>query len=267
MLRTSLAIGLAAVLTTGGAFAQEETTVQSKTTTTTTTTSGQRFSVLLKSKVLIQDDQPAGQIVDVVFNEGGCVDYLVASYEDQYYVVPYSATQVRYADQVVFVDIAPAQFRKVQFFRGNNWPNFYANDYRTNIFATFNVNSFRNDGGNRATFKRGVDDDADRNPRRNRDDADTPRRNNNDQPTPRNQSSGDRPDGEKSVNPKDTPRTEKPTNAPKAEAPAPEKKPIGTPKDDTPTKETKKPIDTPREPQLKNPPKPLPKPTEPKLPQ
>ena len=185
MLRTSLAIGLAAVLTASGAFAQEETTVRSKTTTTTPTTGGQRFSMLLKSKVLIQDDQPAGQIVDVVFNEGGCVDYLVASYEEQYYVVPYSAAQVRYADQVVFIDIAPTQFRKVTFFRGNNWPNFYANDYRTNVFATFNVNNFRNDG-DRSTFKPGADDRDganNRNPR-NRDDADAPKKNS-DKSTPR----------------------------------------------------------------------------------
>lgn len=266
MLRTGLAIGLAAVLTASGAFAQEETTVRTK--TTTTTTGGQRFSVLLKSKVLIRDDQPAGQIVDVVFNEGGCVDYLVASYEDQYYVVPYSATQVRYADQIVFVDIAPTQFRKVQFFRGNNWPNFYANDFRTNVFTTFNVNTFRNEG-NRTTFKPNADDRDDANNRnpKNREGADKSKKED-DKPTPRTERNpANQPDGEKSVNPK-TPKKDDAT--PRKETATPEKKPAATP-----DKETKKPVDPPREPLLKNPPQPkplpnptspLPKPTEPKLP-
>jgi hypothetical protein len=129
----------------------------------------QKLSVLMKSKILIQDDKPGGQIVDIVLSEGGCVDYVVATYEDQYYVVPYSAVNVRYADQVVFVDIAPAQFQKVQFFSSGNWPDFYAADYRQQVFATFNVNKIRIDNDRNPTPRDRDRDDRDR------DDADRPR--------------------------------------------------------------------------------------------
>ena len=67
-----------------------------------------RLSTVMKSKVLIQEDQSAGQIVDVVLNDGGCIDYVVASYEDEYYAIPYSTVTVRHSDRIVFVDITPA---------------------------------------------------------------------------------------------------------------------------------------------------------------
>ena len=99
-----------------------------------------RLSTILKSKVLIQQNQPAGNVVDVVLSDGGCVEYIVASNRDQYYVVPYSAAQVRYADQVVFVDMAPAQFQNVAYFSANSWPNLYAPAYRNQVYAFYGLN-------------------------------------------------------------------------------------------------------------------------------
>lgn len=103
----------------------------------------QKISALMKSKVLIQEDAERGKIVDVVISDGGCVDYVVASYEDEYYVVPYSAVELRPANSVVYVDISPAQFREVHFFSGNSWPDLYASDFRQQVFTTFNVSNFR----------------------------------------------------------------------------------------------------------------------------
>ncbi len=99
-----------------------------------------KLSTILKSKVLIQQDRPAGNVVDVVLSDGGCIEYLVVMYDDQNYVVPYSATQVRYADQVVFVDLTPAQFQNVTYFSGNSWPNLYAPAYRNQIYSFYRLN-------------------------------------------------------------------------------------------------------------------------------
>lgn len=98
-----------------------------------------RLSTILKSKVLIQQDRPAGNVVDVVLSDGGCIEYLVVMHDDQNYVVPYSATQVRYADQVVFVDLTPAQFQNVTYFSGNSWPNLYAPAYRNQIYSFYGL--------------------------------------------------------------------------------------------------------------------------------
>jgi hypothetical protein len=128
-----------------------------------------KLSTMLKSKVLIQQNESAGQIVDVMLSDGGCVEYFVASHDDQYYVIPYSAGVWREKDSVIFVDIAPAQFRKVQFFTNDQWPDLTAVAYRNSVFATFGVQGARNDGP-RSTFKRdasGADVDVDKDPKNN----------------------------------------------------------------------------------------------------
>lgn len=102
-----------------------------------------KLSRILKSKVLIQQDQPAGTVVDVVLSDGGCVEYVVAMHEDQYYVVPYTAGRYRAADQVFFVDIAPAQFQKVTYFSQDRWPDFYAPAYRNQVYSFYGVDAPR----------------------------------------------------------------------------------------------------------------------------
>jgi len=115
-----------------------------------------RISDIMKSKVVIQDNQPAGEIVDVVYNDGGCIDYFVAAYDNQQYVVPFEAVQYRAADRIAFIDIAPAQFRQVSFFAPNRFPNINAPNFRNQVFASFNIRA----GGNarsRTTFRQGTD--------------------------------------------------------------------------------------------------------------
>ena len=141
-------------------FAQvtrERTTVRSG-ASKTTTTSVVKLSNVMKSKVLIQSDEPGGQIVDVVINDGGCVDYYVASYEDEYYVIPYSA--ITWRDNSVFVDITPAQFKKIEFFSSNNWPDLTATSFQRQVFSTFGVSSLRSEG-QRSTFKPDTSDRRD----------------------------------------------------------------------------------------------------------
>ncbi len=252
MLRQWLAMGLAVAVTASVAMAQDQATA--------VRSGGQRFSVLMKSKVVIQENQAAGQIVDVVFNDGGCIDYLVANYDDQYYAVPYSATQVRYTDQVVFINITPVQFRKVAFFRNNNWPDFYATNYRQQAFSFFNVSGFRNDG-ERRTFKQDLNDgdSKNRNADDNKRDGDKPKDGDKtkkdgekstkeDQPAPRtNRDPGAIPDGERSVNPKSPKK-----DAENPRDPEPPKPGVNTPKE------------SPKEPMAKTPsPKPLPNPAPP----
>lgn len=104
-----------------------------------------RLSTVMNAKVLIQDDQAAGQVIDIVMSPSGCIDYLVASHDEQYYVIPYSAVAFRGRNRAIFVDITPTQFRGVSFFTGTEWPDFYATNYQKNVLKIFGVNSIRND--------------------------------------------------------------------------------------------------------------------------
>jgi hypothetical protein len=226
-----------------------------------------RLSTVMKSKVLIQEDKAAGQVVDVVMNDGGCVDYFVASYENEYYAIPYSAVTVRHSDRIVFVDITPAQFRKVTFFGTDQWPDFYSTTYQKEVFSVFGVNSVREDG-RRDALKPNLDRRNDAQDRRNPNDegtagekgANTPRdRKDADTPRERLQDRSDNlkdkaePKTERKAEPKSerkpeaspTPRSDNKPNLPerpKAEPPKAEK-----PKADAP-----KPI-APSQPKPKNP--------------
>ena len=118
-----------------------------------------RISNILKTKVVIQENQPAGEIVDVVYNDGGCIDYYVASYDNRQYVVPFDVVQYRSADRVVFIDVGPAQFRQVEFFAPNQFPNVYAPAFRNSVYASFNVRGGAN-ARSRTTLRQGTDVDV-----------------------------------------------------------------------------------------------------------
>lgn len=240
-----------------------------------------RLSVLMKSKIVIQDDQSAGTVTDVVLSDNGCVDYVVASYDNQYYVIPYSAVTYRAADQIVFVDIAPAQFQKVKFFTGNNWPDFYASSYQQNVFSVFNVTNVRRDGP-RSTLKPPLDRDRegdrdrnrDRDGDRNRDrDGDRNRDRDDDRPNRPNDSARDRDnttkddaDAPKKPNPGvvDPPKTDPDAKAPKTDSGAKDTKPL--PKPEAPKADLPKPLpkpDVPKTDPLKPATPPAPKPIKP----
>jgi len=125
---------------------------------------GVRLSQAMKYDIYIQDDQAAGQVVDFIVSDGGCIDYIVAAYDEQYYLIPYAAASFRYDDSVVFVDLAPARFQQVQFFAQDDWPDYYVPAYRQKVFTTFGLDARRG----RATFRQNLDDDDDARNRRER---------------------------------------------------------------------------------------------------
>lgn len=184
MLRHTLLMSAVALCLAGQAPAQERTVRRVETQAGGAQI--HKLSVVMKSKVLIREDEPAGQIVDVVLSDGGCVEYFIASHDDQYYALPYQAVDVRYADSVVFVDIAPARFKQIQFFTQDRWPDFASAQFREQVNSTFNVRvedrGVRGGAAPRPAGDRPRDagardrDDSDRT-ERNRDDANRTERN------------------------------------------------------------------------------------------
>jgi hypothetical protein len=193
-----------------------------------------RLSSVLKTKVIIQDDKPAGEIVDVVYADGGCIEYYVASYDNQMYVIPFDAAQVRSADRVVFVDLTPTQFERVSFFRGNDFPNVFAPTYQQQVFTTFNVN-VRSGSRNRTTFRPGDDRDgqnrSDRDgANRDRDNAPDRDRTNRDGDRPRSDADRAKSDADRNA-PRD--RDDRPGTAPRDKA---DDRPQNEPRDRAPAK-------------------------------
>jgi len=219
-LRAAAGLLIAAVV--APAFAQEEAV---KTSSAGSSVKVVKLSTVLKSDVLIQEDQSAGRVVDIVMNDGGCVEYYIASYNDEYYAIPYSA--IVWRNNAVFVNITPAQFKSVQFFSSNNWPNFGAAAYRTKVFSTFGVNAARAE--TQSTFKPEAKSTEAK-------DANRDAKASKDQPTPRD-SKVEKPALKDQATPRDRPQP----GVVDPQKPAPDKTPAEKPK-----AEEKKPIEKPK---------------------
>src|SRR5262249_11907515 len=113
-----------------------------------TTTSGEirKVSVLMGSKVAVRDGAALGEVVDLVINEDGCVDFLIVRYEEDYMAVPWSVTtfNMQRRSVVVNTDITRAKLRDVTFTR-DRWPNFYGGAYSRNLQSIWGERALRRD--------------------------------------------------------------------------------------------------------------------------
>lgn len=97
-------------------------------------------------KIVIQDNRQVGQVVDFIVSEGNAIDYILASNQNQYFVIPFIGAAVHGADRLVFLDLTPAQFQQMQFFTADNWPDFYEPVFQQAVFSTFGIDSLRPEG-------------------------------------------------------------------------------------------------------------------------
>ena len=112
------------------------------------TTDGEirKASVLMGSKVVVRDGASLGEVVDLVINDSGCIDFLIVRYEEDYMVVPWSVTSfnVQRRSVVVNSNITRAKLRDVTFTR-NRWPNFYGGAFSRNLQSVWGERALRRD--------------------------------------------------------------------------------------------------------------------------
>lgn len=117
---------LSGALTLGFALAPSLLSAQVRQETTTTqtqvgaTTQIRTVSSVIGSSVKLQDGTAYGKIEDIVLNDSGCLEYVVVTYEDSYYVVPWTVTRVDYQAHSILLNTTPQILRQVIFSR-NDW--------------------------------------------------------------------------------------------------------------------------------------------------
>jgi sporulation protein YlmC with PRC-barrel domain len=105
-----------------------------------------KASVLLGSKIAVADGAALGEVVDLVINNSGCIDFLIVRYEEDYMAVPWSVTtfNVQRRSVVVNTNITRAQLRDVTFTK-NRWPNFYGGTFQRNMQTVWGERALRRD--------------------------------------------------------------------------------------------------------------------------
>jgi hypothetical protein len=75
-----------------------------------------RSSVMIGSSVNFQGGSALGKVTDFVINDGGCVQYVVVSYQNRFVPVPWMATTYNSADRTLMLGIDQAQLGQIPTF-------------------------------------------------------------------------------------------------------------------------------------------------------
>jgi hypothetical protein len=146
-LGTALACGLVVV---GAVLAQTRTDTRRVTSTTTTVHKG---TVFMGANVVLQDNTSVGRVEDFVISDGGCIDYVVVSYDSKYVLVPWTVATWT-GDRTVRVNITQARFREVPTFTRDAWPNLTDTQYIQRVRTAWGVSDSRYGDPNRQPLDR-----------------------------------------------------------------------------------------------------------------
>ncbi len=98
-----------------------------------------RAKDILGAKVSIRGDTSVGTVDDIVFDRDGYVEYLLVNKNGKYVVVPWEAAKFNPAQRVATVNITQEQFRQVPTYTQGQWPNFYDQSYRTQVYGYYGL--------------------------------------------------------------------------------------------------------------------------------
>ena len=116
----AMSIGFALITSNLWAQVQQESTTTTVQSQVGSTTQIRTVSTVIGSTVKLQSGDTYGKIEDIVLNDSGCLEYVVVSYEDQYYVVPWTVAKVNYQERTIILNTTQQDIRQVAFSR-NDW--------------------------------------------------------------------------------------------------------------------------------------------------
>ena len=86
-----------------------------------------------------------GKVTELVFNDGGCIEYLVVQDTDGFVVVPWALATINYEQKVVTVQSTAVTVEKLRELRfsGDRWPNFSDQAYARQVQAVWGASATR----------------------------------------------------------------------------------------------------------------------------
>jgi len=98
-----------------------------------------RAKQILGSKVLLQGNATAGTIDDIVFSDAGDIEYLIVVDNNQYRTIPWAAAKYNMDQRTAVVNVTAEQYKVVPVFTAQTYPNFYAPEYRTQVYKFYGL--------------------------------------------------------------------------------------------------------------------------------
>jgi len=98
-----------------------------------------RAKDVLGSKVNIQGNLAIGTVDDIIFDDGGTIDYLVVLNDGKYVTVPWEAAKFDFGNRMAVVEISQERFREIPTYTSEHYPAFYAPAYREKVYGYYGV--------------------------------------------------------------------------------------------------------------------------------
>jgi PRC-barrel domain len=99
-----------------------------------------RAKEVLGTKVSLKDGTSAAGVVDdLVFDEGGNLEYLIVENGGKLYTVPFDATTFDPAKKIAILPITVEQYKVIPTFTTTTYPTFYAPAYRTEVYKVYGL--------------------------------------------------------------------------------------------------------------------------------
>jgi hypothetical protein len=128
---------------------------QPATGSTTTTIQYHRTSAVVGTAFSLGTES-VGKVADVVFNDGGCIEYVLVQDADGFVVVPWSVVTVNYDQKTVTVQsttVTVDRLRELRFTEGR-MPNFADPEFTQKVEGVWGKSASRSGGGDGRTGDR-----------------------------------------------------------------------------------------------------------------
>ena len=98
-----------------------------------------RAKSILGAKVALQGDASGGTVEDIVLSHEGVVDYLIVSEGGKLVTVPWDAVKFNYDKRIAVIDIPVEKYRQIPTYTVEQYPNYYAPAYRTQVYKYYGL--------------------------------------------------------------------------------------------------------------------------------
>ena len=100
---------------------------------------------VIGTNVTIQGGTGVGTVEDIVFNDNGCIDYVVVNHSGKYVVMPYTAVQFNWEQRAATVNITQEKYREIPTYTVQTLPTiqWYEPTFVTRTYGYYGVDPTR----------------------------------------------------------------------------------------------------------------------------
>ncbi len=98
-----------------------------------------RAKQVLGSTVHVRGDVGVGTVDDIVFDDGGNIEYVIVNKDNKLVTVPWQAIKFNHEKQLVSIDITPQQYQAIPTYTAQTYPSFYTPIYRAEVYKWYGL--------------------------------------------------------------------------------------------------------------------------------